>query len=148
MLEVKHPPPGGASAELSALAVAELLHSVPAAAADVTVSSFSPEIVRTVRALLPPGAGVRTALLGLPEDNAIGLFRQALEDGHDEMHPHVTSVNADEWIVSAAHAHDLAVVPWTVNRRRDIRRLAMLGIDALITDLPTTARAALSPATV
>lgn len=150
VLEVKQPPPGGTPAELTALAVAELLHSVPATGttADVTVSSFSPEIVRTVRALLPPGAGVRTALLGLPEDSATGLFRQALEDGHDEMHPHVTSVTADEWIVSAAHAHDLAVVPWTVNRRRDIRRLAMLGTDALITDLPTTARAALSPAAV
>jgi glycerophosphoryl diester phosphodiesterase len=150
VLEVKKPPGGRATEELTALAVGELLKPMQSAGldADVTVSSFSPEIVRAVRTLLPPGGGVRTALLGLPRDGATALLRRALEDGHDEIHPHVSRVTTDEGVVATAHACGMAVVPWTVNRRRDVRRLAMLGVDGLITDVPVTARAAVSPTPV
>jgi glycerophosphoryl diester phosphodiesterase len=47
-------------------------------------------------------------------------------------------------VVAAAHSCGVAVVPWTVNRRRDVRRLDRLGVDALITDVPASARAAAS----
>ena len=147
VLEVKEPPPGRASDGLIALAVEELLGSWPAsAAADVTVSSFSRSLVGTVRASLPPDGGVRTALLGLPRDPMTALLRQALKDGHDELHPHVSSLTADAWLVAAAQACGLAVVPWTVNRQQDILRLEALGVDGLITDVPAAARAALTRA--
>ena len=46
---------------------------------------------------------------------------------------------------SLAEAHDLGllVIPWTVNRPDDMRRLIGWGIDGLITDRPDLARAAL-----
>jgi glycerophosphoryl diester phosphodiesterase len=46
---------------------------------------------------------------------------------------------------SLAEAHDLGllVIPWTVNRPADMRRLIGWGIDGLITDRPDLARAAL-----
>lgn len=150
VLEVKEPPPGRTSDAHTATAVGELLQSMDAGgvAPDVMVSSFSAEIVRTVRTLLPRGGGVRTALLGLPRVGAAALLRQALDDGHDEMHPHVSSLATDTGVVAAARACGVAMVPWTVNRRRDIRRLAALGVDGLITDVPAAARAAVTPATV
>jgi glycerophosphoryl diester phosphodiesterase len=47
-----------------------------------------------------------------------------------------------------AEAHDLGlkVVPWTVNRPRDMHRLMRWGVDGLITDRPDLARCALAEA--
>jgi glycerophosphoryl diester phosphodiesterase len=45
--------------------------------------------------------------------------------------------------VSAAHSCGVAMVPWTVNGPRAIRRCADLGVDGLITDVPVIAAAAL-----
>ena len=150
VLEVKKPPPGRASDALIALAVGELVQSMPPAGAVpiVTISSFSPGIVRTVRTLLPRGGGIRTALLGSRKISASTLLQQAVEDDHDEMHPHISSLTTDGWVVAAARACGVAVVPWTVNEHQDIRRLAVLGVDGFITDVPAEARATLTPATV
>ena len=38
----------------------------------------------------------------------------------------------------------MTVVPWTVTRNRALRRLAHLGVDAVITDVPVSARLALA----
>jgi glycerophosphoryl diester phosphodiesterase len=46
--------------------------------------------------------------------------------------------------VAAAHRAGLPVKVWTVNGAEDMRRLAALGVDALITDRPDVARAVLS----
>jgi glycerophosphoryl diester phosphodiesterase len=112
---------------------------------DVTVSSFSPGLVRGVRRAAPAGT-VRTALLGRPQDRPTGLLRRALEAGHDEVHPHVTALLADPSCVGSAHAVGVRVVPYTVNRGRALRRLARLGVDAVITDVPVSARLALAAA--
>jgi glycerophosphoryl diester phosphodiesterase len=40
----------------------------------------------------------------------------------------------------AAHDRGLRVVPWTVNKRDDMRRLIRLGVDGLITDYPDVAQ--------
>jgi glycerophosphoryl diester phosphodiesterase len=85
---------------------------------------------------------VRTALLGRPLDRVGVVLRQALAAGHDEMHPHVLPLLADTGVVRAAHACGVAVVPWTVNRRREVRRLAKAGVDGVITDVPALVRAA------
>lgn len=143
ILELKKPPAADAR---TALAVADQLRlqqrtQVPM---DVTISSFSPALLTDVRDLLHPSSGVRTALLGRPRDHAASVLRRALDSGHDEMHPHLLSLLASEGVVATAHACGLAVVPWTVNRRRDVRRLERLGVDALITDVPVPARAAVN----
>ena len=132
------------------MAVANLLCDLHDAGVDldVTVSSFAPDIVATVRTLLPHGSGVRTALLGRPEDRALAVLQRAVDSGHDEVHPHVVSVLAETGVVAAARACGLAVIPWTVNAEHGVQRLEMLGASGLITDVPATARTALSRATV
>ncbi len=52
-------------------------------------------------------------------------------------------VIVDERFVEAAHAQGVAVHVWTVNQRDAMERLLDLGVDGIITDLPTTLRALL-----
>ena len=137
VLEVKRP--RADRVEATAAAVAAL---VGGGTTDVRVSSFDPVLLAAVRARR---AGVRTALLGDVGDCAVGLVRRALDAGHDEVHPHVLPLLAQPAAVAAAHGCGVAVVPWTVNRRRDLRRLERLGVDGVITDVPAAARAVRSP---
>ena len=144
VLEVKRPQPGAVPATVSALlqVLAELRRQgMPL---DVTVSSFSPAVVTEVRATAPWELGVRTALLGDVRDRPTSLLRQALEDGHDQVHPNVAALLAEPSAVARAHALGVGVVPWTVNRGRALRRLAALGVDGFITDVPRSARQALT----
>ena len=113
---------------------------------DVTVSSFDRRLVAAFRAAVPPRLRVRTALLGAPGCLALATLRLALADGHDELHPHVSDLLADPEVAAEARACGVGVVPWTVNARRTLRRIAELGVDAVITDVPRQARATLLPA--
>jgi glycerophosphoryl diester phosphodiesterase len=47
-------------------------------------------------------------------------------------------VVVDEAFVAAAHGRDKAVHVWTVNEAADMDRLVGLGVDGIISDLPTT----------
>jgi glycerophosphoryl diester phosphodiesterase len=49
-------------------------------------------------------------------------------------------------MLAEAHTLGLGVVPWTVNRPEDMRRLIGWGVDGLITDRPDLARVALAEA--
>lgn len=138
VLEVKQPPAG--RVHETARAVADLVRRSDL---DLRVSSFDATVLGAVRG---QRAGVRTALLGDVGETATTLLRRALEAGHDEVHPHVVPLLQQPHVVAAAHACGVAVVPWTVNRRRDLRRLERLGVDAVITDVPEAARALRSPA--
>ena len=46
--------------------------------------------------------------------------------------------------LAEAHELGLRVVPWTVNRQEDMRRLIRWGVDGLITDRPDLARTVLT----
>jgi glycerophosphoryl diester phosphodiesterase len=111
---------------------------------DVTVSSFDAMLLRVVRsALRHTGHGaIRTALLGEPADATDALLRRTLDGGHDELHPHLGSLLRDPHLVGVAHSLGASVTCWTVNRRKDVRRLAQLGVDAVISDRPGAARSA------
>lgn len=143
VLEVKAPPPGPGSVERTAIAVVERLTVLRAAGLplDVTVSSFAPVVVAAVRAKLPSQLGIRTALLGRPTVRAAAVLRDGLAAGHDEIHPHVGALLAEPGCVAAAHSCGVAVTAWTVNRSRALRRLASLGVDTVITDVPVKAQA-------
>lgn len=143
VLELKAPPPAPRARARTAEALVDRLCSLHAVGLplDVTVSSFDASLVKQVRAERPVDLPVRTALLGRPGWRVSALLRQALAAGHDEVHPHVLDVLAAPKTVAAAHALGLAVVPWTVNARRALRRCVELGVDAVITDVPVTARA-------
>lgn len=145
VLEVKRPLPGAVPATVGALV--DVLSGLrdEGLPLEVTVSSFSPAVVARVRATAARELGLRTALLGDVRDRPTSLLRVALEAGHDEVHPNVSALLAEPAAVGRAHALGVGVVPWTVNRGRALRRLAALGVDAMITDVPRSARLALLP---
>ena len=131
VLELKRPPTG--PPERSALALAQELRSLRRGGRtlDVTVSSFSARLVAAVRAQRLP---VRTALLGERGVDARQVVAQAQATGHDEVHPHVDALLAD--LDALDLAGGLPVVPWTANDPDAVRRLAGLGVGAVITDVP------------
>ena len=42
----------------------------------------------------------------------------------------------DAELVKKAHAAKVAVLPWTVNKEEDMKRMAALGVDGMISDYP------------
>jgi glycerophosphoryl diester phosphodiesterase len=109
---------------------------------DVSVSSFDRLRLRAFRTL---GLGCPTALLGRPVTPLLGLLRQALQDRHAEVHPHVSSVLAHPEHIGTAHGAGLRVTSWTVDRATDLKTLRDLGVEAVISDDPPAARQVLSP---
>ena len=105
--------------------------------AKVIFSSFDPRAIRTLTRLAPE---IRRALL--VDKNrpwwmallSLGLVTQAI-------HPHFSLV--DQTLVAKAHARGQAVHAWTANEIGDARRLAELGVDALISNRPGEIRQAL-----
>ena len=107
----------------------------------VIVSSFQLATIDRVRA---GSASVPTGFLTVTRadpgtmDRIAGLGHHALHPGRQAM----TRRRATQ-IVADAHHRGLQVNVWTVNAPATIRRLAEAGVDALITDVPDTARIAL-----
>lgn len=102
------------------------------------ISSFHLPTVDRVHELAP---GLATAwLLGLVDDPA-RLVERAAEHGHVAVHPHHAFV--DEAFVTRAHDAGLAVNTWTCDDPDRIRWLADLGCDAVVTNVPDIALAAL-----
>jgi glycerophosphoryl diester phosphodiesterase len=102
------------------------------------ISCFHLPTVDRVHTLAP---GLATAwLLGLVEDPA-ALIDKAAERGHVAVHPHHLFVNED--FVTRAHHAGLAVNTWTCDDPDRIRWLAELGVDAVVTNVPDVALAAL-----
>ena len=66
----------------------------------------------------------------------------AIDGGHDAFHPYHLVVNAE--LVAAAHDAGLAVNTWTADEPDRIRWLADCGVDAIITNVPDVALAALA----
>jgi glycerophosphoryl diester phosphodiesterase len=107
----------------------------------VLVSSFNLPSVDRVRSLAPH---VPTALLTFGTDPLEGLLI-AESHGHAALHPDRRSVAgaAAGAVATRAHERRLEVNVWTVNDPDELERLAAAGIDALITDVPDVALAAL-----
>ena len=107
-----------------------------------TLQSFD---VRTLQAARERALPIRLALL--VADVHVGSDRSALrylDDGLDALgfvpeiySPEHTLVTRP--VVEAAHGRGMLVIPWTVNDRAAMERLAGLGVDGLITDYPDRA---------
>lgn len=67
--------------------------------------------------------------------------RDAQRVGATAVHPPLQTVGG--WLVRRIHRRGLPIHVWTVNAAADVRRMARLGVDAIITDFPAAARAAL-----
>jgi glycerophosphoryl diester phosphodiesterase len=110
---------------------------------DVLVSSFHLPSIDRVHARDPAIATGYLAVLDPPPLDAIAT---AASGGHRAIHPFfgVLADRAAVTVVEGAHTLGLAVNTWTVNDAAEIRRLAAAGVDAIITDTPADARAALT----
>lgn len=121
---------------------AELLVALLAARGTdrVLVSSFNLTTVDRVRALAP---AVATGWLVVGGDVTAALARAA-DHGHRALHPDVGSLAgpAAAAVVADAHHRGLDLNVWTVNDPGEIRRLAEVGVDAVISDVPDVALAA------
>jgi glycerophosphoryl diester phosphodiesterase len=109
-------------------------------AARTLVMAFERETVRRIRALDPT---MRTVLLvgrgqvareRVPPAEAL---RWATELGVTAVGYHHRLIDAD--VVTAARRAGLALAAWTVNEAADIRRVAGLGVDIVISDRPDLA---------
>jgi glycerophosphoryl diester phosphodiesterase len=104
-------------------------------APSIVVSSFNPFNLRRFRRHCP---GVKLGLLttaGKANSWIWRLFR------YDALHPFHEDV--DYRLVSAVKARHRQINVWTVDDPQEIRRLAYLGVDGVITNDPQGARKAL-----
>ena len=107
------------------------------------VSCFHPDTLDRARARLDGIAPeVRTGLLLWGIDDVGAAVAAAVERGHAALHPFFTAVTPQ--LLEEAHAAELAVNTWTCNDLDQIRQLAELGVDGVITDRPDDAKAALA----
>ncbi|MDQ7041157.1 MAG: glycerophosphodiester phosphodiesterase [Rhodothermus sp.] len=107
--------------------------------ARTTLLSFDVRVLQVARQLYPELA---VSLLVERQDHR-PLERQLERLGFvpDVYGPDYRLVTTD--LVAAVHAHGMRLIPWTVNRIGDMRRLLRMGVDGLITDYPDRAGALL-----
>ncbi|MEZ5142170.1 MAG: glycerophosphodiester phosphodiesterase [Acidimicrobiales bacterium] len=102
------------------------------------VSSFDPAVLDRFRAVAP---AVATGLLVFDLRHPADVVAQAVAGGHTALHPWEHMVDAE--VVGRAHDAGLAVNVWTVDDPDRMRELAAIGVDAVITNVPDVALAAL-----
>jgi glycerophosphoryl diester phosphodiesterase len=108
----------------------------------VLVSSFHLPSIDRVKELEP---ATRTGYLMVVDPDPLAAADVAVGRGHDAIHPFVGVMGPDAAPDVVEHAHGLGVEVnvWTVNPEDEIVRLAAAGVDAVITDAPGRALAAL-----
>jgi glycerophosphoryl diester phosphodiesterase len=101
------------------------------------ISSFSWATIQACRRLAPE---IPTALLCLRVDAP--TIERAVAAGHAAIHPWERSLDAET--VDRCHGAGLRVNTWTCNDPARLVELARFGVDAVCTDVPAIALAALS----
>jgi len=100
----------------------------------VIVSSFSLAAIDAVRSA---DEQIPTAWLTLPRYDQVKACETVVERGHRALHPHHSGVTAA--VVDAARRHGIALNTWTVDDPAEMARLAALGVDAIVTNVPDVA---------
>lgn len=122
---------------------AAILNVIDAAAAWpwVIVSSFHREIVRKLKGLEPRLTRALVSQEPAVREDTAAFMDAAVRLGVGAValwHPCI-----DDSVVAEAHKRGLDVHAWTADDPEEVRHLAALGIDAIITDDPASAIAAL-----
>ena len=128
--------------EQVAAALVELL-ATRGARDEVIVSSFHLPSIDRVHAL---DSSLLTGYLTALQPSPLEAVAAAVAGGHTAVHPFfgVLADRGAETLIDAAHAAGLMVNTWTVNDGAEVARLAVAGVDAIITDVPADARRALN----
>ena len=105
----------------------------------VLVSSFHRPTIDRVRELAP---ALPTAFLHVHIDGPTALA-EAVAHGHGALHPWFGWVTPE--LVAAAHEAGVVVNTWTVDDPAEIARLAELGVDGIVTNVPDVALEVLGP---
>lgn len=92
-----------------------------------TSALFAPTYPQGFMMVLGMGSGYRNSIL-----------ERATEVRADVISPYFLYVNAG--FMQEARFRKLAVVPWTVNETKEMKRLISLGVDGIITDYPNRLR--------
>ena len=95
----------------------------------VTLQSFDHRVLVAAASIAPDVQ--RAALVAESRPDYVAVARAAKADIISPNHHWITAED-----VSAMHAANIRVVPWTVNRPEDWTRMVALGVDAIITDDP------------
>ncbi|HVB35324.1 MAG TPA: glycerophosphodiester phosphodiesterase family protein [Patescibacteria group bacterium] len=90
--------------------------------------SFQPPVLRALRAAEPR---LKTALLVRRAGPAVETAKQA---GAALLAPHRKRITAT--LVAQAHRGGFGVVTWTVNGRREMRKMLAMGVDGIMTNWP------------
>jgi glycerophosphoryl diester phosphodiesterase len=144
LIETKHPTRYGGLVEkelvraLHRFGFAGRSSTAPGASA-VTVMSFAPTALRRIR-LLGPGI----PLVLLTERHQPTRRDGSLPSGVRVAGPSIRLLRGDPGFVERAHRLGNRVYCWTVDDPADVRLLADLGVDAIITNRPAAARETLA----
>jgi glycerophosphoryl diester phosphodiesterase len=98
--------------------------------ARVTLQSFDPRILQEFRRIDP---ALRLSLL-IEKSRDPEMAIAALGFKPEVYSPHYSLLKATD--VQQLQAQGIAVIPWTVNNPRDMKKMLALGVDGLITDYP------------
>jgi len=152
-IELKTFPSGNRGSATDGAGLAEAVVAVADAAGvsdRITVQSFDwrgPRRLRHTRPEIRLAWLTRSAILHdarawwdgpAPADHAGSVPRAVAAEGGPVWAPEHPDLTKES--VAEAHGLGLLVVPWTVNRAEDMRRLLSWGVDGLISDLPDVAR--------
>ncbi|HVE93892.1 MAG TPA: glycerophosphodiester phosphodiesterase [Acidimicrobiales bacterium] len=127
-VEADYDPDESVAAGVAQLVAERNLHE------SVIVSSFSLSAIDAVRAA---DDRIPTAWLTLPNYDQISACELVVERGHSALHPEHPGVTAS--VVDAARRHGIALNTWTVDDPAEMARLAALGVDAIVTNVPDVA---------
>ena len=129
-IEIKNVPidPDWDPDETVAAGVAALVREM-GIAGNVVVSSFGLAAIDAVRAIDP---SIPTGWLTISAYDQLRALDTAVEHGHSALHPHYTVVT--EELVNAARAAHVDINTWTVDDPAEMKRLADLGVNAIITN--------------
>ena len=101
-------------------------------ASRTTIQSFDPRALQVMQRKYP---AITTSLL-IEDDDKRTVEKQWEELGFVPKiySPHHSLVTKE--LVEKCHSRNVKLVPWTVNKLEDMRRLKALGVDGIITDYP------------
>ena len=94
------------------------------------IQSFDPNLLNIFHLKYP---GVKVSYLVMKGDPKEQL--EKLQFIPDFFSPHYIGIR-NKTYVDSLHQKNIKVIPWTVNRRSDIKRMLNFGVDAIISDYP------------